>query len=262
MRSFLKMHDIRARAVNITVSMMGLLLVALIFLAKSYDLSFLTNEDGLIEYLSAFLWLIGCVICIFKTVKPKNNSRIIIIIFFFVCLLSFGEEISWGQRLIGFDTPSWCSRINLQNEFNFHNLKALSGGSAWTHFLQTGEFSFYQIFDAQNIFRMGFFFFFFLLPLLNMHSSIQKMTSRIKYESPSLFFLIILWGVIIFSGISEINEPDSQRHVIQEIRELSYAVFVVSYLLVFAPRSHREKEMTDTLTPHHSTHKIGGKTIS
>ncbi len=33
-----------------------------------------------------------------------------------------GEEISWGQRLFGFETPDALRAINTQNEFNIHNI--------------------------------------------------------------------------------------------------------------------------------------------
>lgn len=32
------------------------------------------------------------------------------------------EEISWGQRLLGFATPAAVERVNVQGEFNLHNL--------------------------------------------------------------------------------------------------------------------------------------------
>ena len=39
--------------------------------------------------------------------------------------LLFLEEISWGQRLFGFETPALWSEINQQNEFNLHNISGI-----------------------------------------------------------------------------------------------------------------------------------------
>ena len=36
-------------------------------------------------------------------------------------LLMTGEEISWGQRIFGFETPEWIKRQNFQGELTFHN---------------------------------------------------------------------------------------------------------------------------------------------
>ncbi len=33
-----------------------------------------------------------------------------------------GEEVSWGQRFFGYRTPDAVSRVNVQGEFNFHNI--------------------------------------------------------------------------------------------------------------------------------------------
>jgi hypothetical protein len=44
-----------------------------------------------------------------------------------VFLFGFGEEISWGQRFLGIDTPSALEEINEQDEINVHNLDLFSG---------------------------------------------------------------------------------------------------------------------------------------
>jgi hypothetical protein len=36
--------------------------------------------------------------------------------------VSFGEEISWGQRIFGWGTPEFLGELNAQNETNLHNL--------------------------------------------------------------------------------------------------------------------------------------------
>ena len=39
-----------------------------------------------------------------------------------VFLVGFGEEISWGQRILGIETPESLEGINDQGETNLHNL--------------------------------------------------------------------------------------------------------------------------------------------
>ena len=36
--------------------------------------------------------------------------------------IAFGEEISWGQRILGIETPESLEGINDQGETNLHNL--------------------------------------------------------------------------------------------------------------------------------------------
>ena len=37
-----------------------------------------------------------------------------------------GEEISWGQRILGFATPDALAALNRQDEFNVHNIRYVS----------------------------------------------------------------------------------------------------------------------------------------
>jgi hypothetical protein len=65
-----------------------------------------------------------------------QRSQIVHAIFaigFFFC---FGEEISWAQRIIGFTTPEAFTDVNVQNEFNLHNI----GGYLSDHLLIAGVF--------------------------------------------------------------------------------------------------------------------------
>jgi len=39
-----------------------------------------------------------------------------------VCFLLLMEEISWGQRILGFETPDEIGQINAQQETNLHNM--------------------------------------------------------------------------------------------------------------------------------------------
>lgn len=48
--------------------------------------------------------------------------RLVYVIIGLAALLFFLEEISWGQKLLGFETPPAISSRNQQQEFNLHNL--------------------------------------------------------------------------------------------------------------------------------------------
>jgi len=87
------------------------------------------DEDGLIEYASFAFWflaaMIGLVSLYIGSVKSKLRTIIYLclISFFFVC---GGEEISWGQRIIGFDAPELMMSINKQQETTLHNIGSIS----------------------------------------------------------------------------------------------------------------------------------------
>lgn len=90
------------------------------------------REDGILEQATALLFLAASVMSIIvawslfrkpRLPDPTNLRRavwhLLIGLFFFLC---FGEEISWGQRILGFETPEGIKKINVQDEMNLHNL--------------------------------------------------------------------------------------------------------------------------------------------
>ncbi len=54
--------------------------------------------------------------------RTTMRERIVPVLFAVGFFMLFGEEISWGQRLLGFETPEAFKEINVQDEFNLHNL--------------------------------------------------------------------------------------------------------------------------------------------
>jgi hypothetical protein len=214
----------------------GLLIIFFIFISKS-NISALTDEDGIVEYLSASLWLVGFLICINylrkkrgSLRKKRGSHRIIMIIFLFVCAISLMEEISWGQRILNLKTPECIAEKNTQKELTIHNLKILCSGSTWRDFFRTGKISIHQITDAQNLFRLGFVTYFLFFPLLYHNRKGRYILSKIDYYKPTNSFLIILWLVIISSFLLTIKAPNYFVDQVQEIREMCYALFIALYL--------------------------------
>lgn len=165
-------------------------------------------------------------------IKIKKNTMIALI-FLFVCFISLGEEISWGQRIFNIQTPKVIADANRQSELNFHNLYIFSGGSTWRHFFKTGEFNYYQIFDMQNLFRIGFVVFFIFFPLMIAMNVGSNMLNSLGYHKPETYFSILITLFLFFSFIITIgNGKDiTYLHSIQEIREMSYALFIAMYLI-------------------------------
>ena len=92
----------------------------------------LASEDSLIEDLGAAFLLVafsflllayikssGTTNCFFGARTKRNVWLLLLALLMLVCL---GEEISWGQRLFGWNTPSGFKPLNAQQETNLHNL--------------------------------------------------------------------------------------------------------------------------------------------
>jgi hypothetical protein len=195
-----------------------------------YNINFLTKEDGIVEYASAFFWLVGIWLSLRILVYRNLKRTLLIYILLFVCIIGFGEELSWGQRIFNFETPAYIANVNKQGEVNIHNLYFLSGGSRWLDFFKTGHFDKYQILDLQNIFRIGFFTLFFIFPLIYKFRFGKVILSRIGYYHPGREYIILILTFMIISCSSTFLISFDSLHSLQEIREMSFALFISLYL--------------------------------
>ena len=81
------------------------------------------SEGSLVEWMG-FLVLVASTILLFQAARSwgRNMSRYLLISASAVCLLVGMEEMSWGQMIFNWDTPSLVSKYNVQNETGLHNL--------------------------------------------------------------------------------------------------------------------------------------------
>ena len=85
-------------------------------------------EDGPFENASAVLYLLAAYL--FARTATTHRSAGLVAMAPALALASAmfvfaGEEISWGQRLIGIVTPPAVAAANVQGELNLHNMKAI-----------------------------------------------------------------------------------------------------------------------------------------
>jgi hypothetical protein len=86
-------------------------------------------EDGPIESLSAVFYLVsslGFLVAAFRSEflrgRPEWWIRGMTLAWALLMFAFFGEEISWGQRVLGLQTPDWFAPMNRQKEINLHNI--------------------------------------------------------------------------------------------------------------------------------------------
>jgi len=97
----------------------------------------LIREDSVVEYLTMGFYALASLLA-FSTLSHLTHRsslptklRIPLVIVIFVlglaCFLIAGDEISWGQRLLGIETPQELAARNTQQELNLHNNRAVFG---------------------------------------------------------------------------------------------------------------------------------------
>ncbi len=82
-------------------------------------------EDGPAENVTALLMLIASIVMAVHGVRYLKIDASISGIALFMAVMFFifaGEEISWGQRIIGLESNDFILEYNWQGEINFHNL--------------------------------------------------------------------------------------------------------------------------------------------
>lgn len=84
------------------------------------------REDGPIEALTALLFLVaflaGGRAAIRLLKKGYRSQGILYVLFAFIMFFCAGEEVSWGQRFLGFETPEAIEAVNDQGELTLHNI--------------------------------------------------------------------------------------------------------------------------------------------
>lgn len=86
----------------------------------------LISEDFIIEYSTAFFFLIASIFGAFLAVRFLKQRKYLVGISYIILSLGmffvFGEEISWGQRIFDIPTFGYFQEHNIQYENTIHNL--------------------------------------------------------------------------------------------------------------------------------------------
>ncbi len=120
-----------------------LTLAALLYLviARTWPNDFflhLVKEDNFIEY-SQFFALLFCsyfALVLAKGYRKINKIKSLFFSMLFIFLVfTAGDEISWGQRIVGIHTPESVALANRQGEITVHNLRIIPEVAIWFAYL-------------------------------------------------------------------------------------------------------------------------------
>jgi hypothetical protein len=163
-----------------------------------FDVNTVSNigrEDHLFEWLTAVCFLLVSVISIILFFRTRNFIYLFFAIFFFG---GFGEEISWGQRIFDFKTPETLEHVNVQHEFNVHNIELLNRSD----FSGNTRNGIARLLEVNFMFKLFSLLYGILVPILVVHiKEIRSFTDRIKLPVPPLsigIFFLINWFVFRF----------------------------------------------------------------
>jgi hypothetical protein len=228
MKNKLSARDICALLMGLS----GLIIFILLWRGNRVLVSNITKEDAMIENLSALFWIEASVICFYRIANSNLGNKFLLYfwgIFSFVCC---GEELSWGQRIFGYSI-SFVQGHNVQKEVNVHNLvPALNLLDAIKN---RGIINWWGFLNAQCFFYLGFFAYFFVMPLVMRTNKYLLLKQKIYYDPPSFTFIISVWPVIIFSFLLSFTVYN--HYAIIEAREMFMAFVVLFYVIFYLPEA-------------------------
>lgn len=110
----------------------------------------MSREDGVLEYAQFALYLLAALYAFraYRTIGSPLFLLLAAVLFF-----TAGEEISWGQRLLGIATPSSLTSVNVQNETTIHNLRVFQELLP-VGYIAVGLYGAFSRLIAEKVFRL------------------------------------------------------------------------------------------------------------
>lgn len=217
------------RTWHVGVLLIGIVLFATLFIGDPKSLAEVAREDGLIENFTALFYVFGAAASLFAIYCRK--TILFASVWLALCILFLGEETSWFQRLFDYHVPTVEGNSG-QNEFNLHN-QLFWHGRKWIDANGEFNFSLHKLLGAQAVFRIGFAFYFLVLPILLMSDRIGNLADKIKLPRIPTGFVISIWIVIFGSFVLALTTEPPLKDWIAEAREFFYAIVIFIYTLSF-----------------------------
>lgn len=130
----LSLNPIAVLLCSITLAIVGFYAIAVVYYPNAYIIS--TYEDLYGEWGQTYGFLTTFIFSTLISLNKNHPQRWFFVLLAAASFYVFMEEISWGQRIIGFDTPHFFHANSYQDEANLHNL--LTGPvDSWTKTLLT-----------------------------------------------------------------------------------------------------------------------------
>ncbi|MDD1625860.1 MAG: hypothetical protein LUQ26_00040 [Methylococcaceae bacterium] len=105
---------------SIPLAVAGFYAISVVYYPGTYVIS--TYEDLYGEWAQTYGFLTTFVFSTLITLNKNHPQRWFFVLLATASFYVFMEEISWGQRIIGFDTPHFFHQNSYQDEANLHNL--------------------------------------------------------------------------------------------------------------------------------------------
>jgi len=151
-----------------------------------------TMEDGFFEDMTFVFLFASGVLMVFRYLQKRKEVKFPANLFPLVIAAGFifiaGEEISWGQRIFGLETPEFFEEFNSQDEIGLHNFEIMG--------VNMNKLIFGKIITVVII------VFLFLVPYLyDRKEKLKNLIDLLQIPLPKLHHTVAFLGVFILVSV-------------------------------------------------------------
>ncbi len=238
------------KKVYIFMIVIYLICIYALMLLPTDILHIITKEDGIIESAGA-LYFLAASIVLFISYKNDNTSNdfsflktkknFFLLLFSILFFITFGEEISWGQRILGIQTPEMIADVNVQNEINIHNLSIFNRDN-----MDEKSKMITNLLNVDRLFSIFWFSYCILVPMIFLFNhriaeKLNKMNLPIVPLSIGLFFIV---NYFVSKLLEEMTSIEYSAPIV-EIKESNFA-FLFFLVAIWFYKTLRYKIATAT----------------
>jgi hypothetical protein len=202
-------------------------------------------ETAPVELGTSAFFLIAGILFIYSF---RHSKSYFFLMFSVAFIFAAGEEISWGQQLMHFETPESIKAHNVQEEFNVHNLLVFNTGDH-EHVSKTG---WARMLEFNFLFRLGCLVYGILLPLLNLSlPAFNSWMKRIKLPIPPFtlgIFFMVNW--LVFRLTLNLIKPNVQNQDYYNMASESFeGLAALSFVLISIYWFQRKHDLFKSIEP-------------
>ncbi len=227
-------------------TLLALISLGMVFYLFYYDpvnYVALITEDRWGEYGTSVSFAIAGILLLLLSFKQGPYlPRIIWALIGVAALFIAGEEISWGQRILGVATPDSLKQYNVQGEITFHNLEAFRAINNKLHKIAAYLILIWSSFSVilavrmqrmkEKIMAIGLPVIpLKLLPMFLLVAFFFMFYPTAKADEVGEFFLgiaVMMWGVDLFLAHYWANRPDN----LISLSVAGGALLIVAFLVI------------------------------
>jgi hypothetical protein len=190
----------------------------------------LAAENRPVELATALFFLAGMAAAANGAVRAHGTLRWYLGLWALLCFVFFGEETSWLQHMLHYETPPWMAHENMRGELNLHNLEVFHGGE-----VIGAEFHWWSLLKAQHLFNLGFVTYLFGLPLLARSATGHELLRRAKLPYPGKRLAAFAFLPLAVSAVlTSLAATHATKATVAETREMICALVIMIFLMLAA----------------------------